>query len=178
VDHYAPTHELATPWRTRTLIVSGIAAAELLALVALAVVFLGKGWFQHERAAATRAAATKHAAAQAKTATTRPTTHHVTPPARPMLTRTQTGVLVLNGNGRDGAAGAEARLLRAHGYRVTAVGNAKRSDYAASIVMYRPGYGREAARLGHEFRIPIVSVVDGLLLSQLKGARAVLIVGK
>src|SRR5262249_44634554 len=42
VGHYAPVHDLSSPWRTRTLIASGIAAVELLALIALAVVLLGK----------------------------------------------------------------------------------------------------------------------------------------
>ena len=55
-----------------------------------------------------------------------------------MLTRAHTTLLVLNGNGQAGAAGAEARVLRVHGYKVAAVGNAKRSDYARSMVLYRP----------------------------------------
>jgi LytR cell envelope-related transcriptional attenuator len=177
MQHYAPTDDLSTPWRTRTLIVSGIAVAELLALIALAVVLLGKGWFQSERAAATKAAIAQQRADAAKPAPAKPKPKPAAP-AKPMLTKAQTSVLVLNGNGRDGAAGAEARTLRAHGYPVAAVGNAKRSDYAASIVMYRPGYPREAARLARELKIPIVGALDGVLLGQLKGAKAVLIVGK
>jgi hypothetical protein len=176
MQHYAPTHDLSTPWRTRTLIVSGIAVAELLALIALAVVLLGKGWFQNERAAATKAAIAQQRADAAKPAPSKPKPKPT--PAKPMLTKAQTSILVLNGNGRDGAAGAEARTLRAHGYPVAAVGNAKRNDYAASIVMYRPGYPREATRLARELKIPIVGALDGVLLSQLKGAKAVLIVGK
>jgi hypothetical protein len=180
VAHYAPPPELATEtWRTRTLIASTIAALELLALIAITVVVLGKGWFQHERAAS--AAAARHrSAGHATTARNRPakpTRPHV-PPARPMLTRAETGVLVLNGNGQNGAAGAEAGVLRADGYHVTGVGNAKRADYAASIVMYRPGYDREAARLARELHIPIVTALDGVLASQLKGAEALLIVGR
>ena len=176
--HYAPTPDLSTTWRTRTLIVSCVAVAELLALVAVGVVLLGKGWFQSERAAATRAAAAqKHAAAATKPPPAPAKTHRATAPAKPMLAKARTSVLVLNGNGRDGAAGAEAGALRSHGYPVAAVGNAKRNDYAASIVMYRPGYGREGRRLAREMKVPIVSPLDGVLLSQLKGAKAVLIVG-
>lgn len=177
MSHYAPTHDLSSPWRTRTMIVSGVAAAELLALIALAVVLLGKGWFQHERTAATRAAVAEHQAAAA----TKPAPkaeHHAIAPAKPLATRGQTGILVLNGNGQDGAAGAEARVLRAHGYPVRAVANAKRNDYATSIVMYRPGYDREAARLARDLKIPIVSALDGVVVSQLRGAKALLIVGK
>jgi LytR cell envelope-related transcriptional attenuator len=177
MQHYAPTHDLSSPWRTRTLIVSGIAVAELVALIGLAVVLLGKGWFQSERAAATKAAIAQHRADAARTRPA-PTKPKAAARAKRMLAKQQTSVLVLNGNGRDGAAGAEARILRAHGYPVAAVGNAKRTDYAASIVMYRPGYPREAARLARELKIPIVSALDGVFLSQLKGAKAVLIVGR
>lgn len=179
MQHYAPaTHELSSPWRTRTLIASAIAAVELLALVGLAIVLLGKGWFQHARAEA--AANARAASARTDTQTKTPPSHtatNATSPAKPMLTKARTGVLVLNGNGRNGAAGAEARVLRTHGYHVTAVGNAKRNDYAVSMVMYRPGYGREAQRLAHELHIPIVSVIDGVLATQLKGAEELLIVG-
>jgi hypothetical protein len=95
-----------------------------------------------------------------------------------MVSRAQSRVLVLNGNGQDGAAGAEARVLRAHGYSVAAVGNAKRTDYATSIVMYSPGYSREARRLARDVGVGIVAALDGLQLSQLKGARLVLVRGR
>jgi LytR cell envelope-related transcriptional attenuator len=182
MDQYALAHELEThTWRTRTMVVSTIAAAELVALIALGVVLLGKGWFQHERA--TRVAQAKHEAAATATKTdaktTRPVvTHKPAPPPKPLLTRARTSVLVLNGNGQNGAAGAEAAVLRQHGYPIAAVGNAKRNDYAASIVMYRPGYDREARRLARDLKIPIVSALDGVLTSQLKGARLLLIIGK
>jgi hypothetical protein len=163
-------------------IVSGIAAVELVALVALGVVLLGKGWFQHERAArvaqAKQAAAATAQADQKTDAKPPVTQHRLAPPAKPLLTRARTTVLVLNGNGQNGAAGAEASGLRAHGYRVTSVGNAKRNDYAASIVMYRPGYDREARRLARDVKIPIVSALDGVRVSQLQGARLLLIIGR
>jgi hypothetical protein len=182
VSNYAPTQPLAAhTWRTRTYIVSGIAGIELLALIAVAIVLLGRGWFEHERAnrvAQTRAQQAAAAAkADAKPARPAPT-HHSSAPAKPLLTRARTTVLVLNGNGRDGAAGAEASVLRAHRYSVTEVGNAKRNDYAASIVMYRPGYDREARRLSQDLKIPIVSPLDGVRASQLHGARLLLIIGK
>jgi hypothetical protein len=181
VDHYAPTHDLAQPWRTRTLIVTGIAAVELLALVAVGVVLLGKGWFQHARANAAPKTA-QSAAHHATPAALRPTAPAAKPkivlPPRPLVTRAQTGLLVLNGNGQSGAAGAEARALRAHGYPVVAVGNAKRNDYAASIVMYGPGYGREAQRLARDVGIKVVTALDGLLPGQLKGAKLMIILGR
>jgi hypothetical protein len=181
VDHYAPTHDLAQPWRTRTLIVTGIATVELLALVAVGVVLLGKGWFQHARASAapeTAQRAAHHAAPAAPKPSTPAAKAKIVLPARPMVARAQTGLLVLNGNGQSGAAGAEARALHAHGYPVVAVGNAKRNDYAASIVMYRPGYGREAQRLARDVGIPVVTALDGLLPGQLKGAKLMIILGR
>jgi len=104
--------------------------------------------------------------------------HKPASPVTPLLTRARTSVLVLHRNGQAGAAGAEATRLRQHGYPVAGVGNAKRNDYAASIVMYRPGYDREARRLARDLKIPIVSALDGVLTSQLKGARLLLIIGK
>lgn len=183
MQHYAPTHDLTThQWRTRTLIVSAIAAVELVALIAVGVAVLGKGWFQsHATNAAQRRPAhhaTKTPPAAAKPDEKPAARPHSVAPAKPMLAKSRTGVLILNGNGQSGAAGSEARVLRAHGYPVTAVGNAKRNDYAASIVMYRPGYAREAHRLARELGVPIVSTLDGLQLSQLKGARLTLIVGR
>ncbi len=179
VDHYAPTHDLAQPWRTRTLIVTGIATLELVVLVAVGVALLGKGWFQHAHAAAAQSA-THHAAPAAGPKPSPPakTALRISAPARPMMPRGHTGLLVLNGNGLGGAAGAEARALRAHGYPVVGVANAKRADYAASIVMYRPGYEREARRAAHDVGIPIVTALDGVLPSQLRSAKLLIIVGK
>ncbi len=181
MDHYAPTHDLAPPWRTRTLIVTGIAAVELIALVAVGVVLLGKGWFQHARTTAapsTAQRAAHHAASTASKPSTPAAGPKIVTPARPLISRAHTGLLVLNGNGHDGAAGAEARTLHAHGYPVMAVGNAKRKDYAASIVMYRPSYSREARRLARDVGIPVVTPLDGVLPSQLKGAKLMIILGK
>src|SRR5690349_16590902 len=149
------------------MIVSAVAATELVALIAVGVLVFGKSWFQHARASAADQRATQH------TATTRgakPTASgarpqpkpHAETPATPMLSRARTSLLVLNGNGRDGAAGAEARALRADGYTVSAIGNAKRNDYAASMVMYRPGLQREARRLAHDLKIPIITGLDGI----------------
>jgi hypothetical protein len=181
MDHYAPTHDLAQPWRTRTLIVTGIAAAELVALVAVGVVLLGKGWFQHTGATPAQRTAQRSAHHTAPVAR-RPSAPAANPrtalPARPMVTRAQTGLLVLNGNGQSGAAGAEAGVLHAHGYPIVAVGNAKRNDYATSIVVYRPGYGREARRLARDVGIPVVTPLDGLIPSQLKGAKLMIILGR
>jgi len=161
------------------MIVSAVAAVELVALVAVGVLVLGKGWFQHARAsAAAKPAHHATAAAHITKSAAAPARPHRTAPAKPMLMRAQTNVLVLNGNGRDGAAGTEAQALRSHGYKIASVGNATRNDYAASIVMYRPGFQREAQRLARDTGIPIVSALDGMQPSQLRGAKLAVIVGK
>jgi hypothetical protein len=86
-------------------------------------------------------------------------------------------VIVLNGNGRTGAAGAEAQRLRGKGYPIRRVGNASRSDYATSIVMYAPGYRAEGFRLGRDTGIRMVTPIDGLRPSALRGAKLALILG-
>ena len=175
VDHYAPSspEALIRPWRMATMVAIGIAAIELLALAGLGAVYFSKHWFSDARATADKPAVTKpHRAAPVTLAPQAPAPH-----AHPILTRTRTTLLVLNGNGQAGAAGAEARVLRVHGYKVAAVGNAKRSDYARSMVLYRPGYEREAQRLAHDVRIPIVSVLDGVRPGEIKNAKLAIILG-
>ena len=52
--------------------------------------------------------------------------------------------MVLNGNGRTGAAASAASRVRSRGYRVGTVGNASSTDFARSLVMYKPGFAGEA----------------------------------
>ena len=72
------------------------------------------------------------------------------------------------------AAAAAEQVL---GYRIGGARNAERSDYAASIVMFRPGYRPEALRLAHDLGVRLVTPLDGLLPSQLHGAQLALIIG-
>ncbi len=95
----------------------------------------------------------------------------------PNLARAETSVLVLNGGGRSGAAAAQAASLEARGYTIGAVGNAPRSDYTRSLVMYRKGFAAEAARLAKDARLKIVGPLDGLRARDLKGAHVVLVIG-
>jgi len=149
------------------MIATAVAAVELVALVAVGVILLGKSWFTHERAnAVQQARASSHSQAHPKPAATKP-------PAA----RAKTPIMVLNGNGQNGAAGAEAKILRVLGYPIAAVGNATRSDYGHDIAMYLPGYAREATRLAHDEQIPVVAPLDGLQPSQLRGAKIALIIG-
>ncbi len=131
---------LIRPWRRATIVASLIAAVELVALVGAGFVVLAKPLAHEVR---------KQAEARAFQPAPKPA-----PPAKkakkaaaPTLTRSQTGVLVLNGNGRTGAAAAGAARLHRFGYVIAGTGNAPRHDYATSVVMYRAGFGPEARRL-------------------------------
>jgi hypothetical protein len=156
----------ASRWRTATFVVSAVAALELAALVAIGVAALGRSVAHHVRDAA-------YANAAAVPAPPKPA-----PAAKPRLTRAQTRVLVLNGSGVAGAAGAEADVLRAHGYRIASVGNADEPSSAArTVVMYRRGYRGEAARLARDVKARIVTPLDGMRRGALLGAQVVVVVG-
>jgi hypothetical protein len=155
------------PWRAATLVVGAIATVELVALIGIGAVHL----------------APKHAVAQAPA-----TTPHVarniahlakvaTPPSHPLRARTSVRVLILNGNGVQGAATTEAARLQAAGYRIGGAANAQRHDYAQSMVLYVPGWIKEARRLAHDTGIRLVAPVDGLRGAALKHAQAVVILG-
>src|SRR4051812_46635624 len=97
------------------------------------------------------------------------------PPAK--HTRSHTGVFVLNGNGRNGAASTEASRLSGIGYRVSGKGDAKRTDYATSVVMYRRGWEPEGRRLANDLRVKVVGPLDGMSTSALHGAQLVVVLG-
>ena len=93
------------------------------------------------------------------------------------LGRTKVTVLVLNGNGRQGAAAATASRVSRRGYKIGGVANAPSSDFTRSLVMYRRGFEGEGRRLARDLGIGIVGPLDGLRTSQLHGANAVVVVG-
>jgi LytR cell envelope-related transcriptional attenuator len=163
--------DLVRPWRTATVIAVGVAVVELIVILVAGVALLAKPVAKQVQSAA---AARDPLAVRPKP-----------PPPRaareaadtPVLPRDETSVLVLNGNGRTGAAADAASRLHRVGYIVGGVGNAPRPDYGRSVVMYRPGYRREALRLGRDLKIKIVGPLDGLRLKQLFGAHLALVVG-
>ena len=93
------------------------------------------------------------------------------------LPRRKVKVVVLNGNGRRGAAASTASRVQGKGYRIGLVANAPSHDYAASLVMYRRGFEGEARRLASDLGVHVVSPLDGMRPEQLHGAHAVLILG-
>jgi LytR cell envelope-related transcriptional attenuator len=165
--------ELAVrPWRTATLVVAGIAALELVLLVMIGGALLAKPGHPARNAAPAKAKAvsTTHASRKAPVKATK-----AVPAAE--LPRRKVTVLVLNGNGRQGAAAAAASRVQHRGYRIGLVANAPSHDYATSLVMYRPGFQGEARRLARDLGVKVVSPLDGVRPGQLHGAQAVLILG-
>ena len=93
------------------------------------------------------------------------------------VSRARTGVFVLNGNGRNGAASAAAANLSALGYRVPGKGNAARQDYATTVVMYKRGYEAEGRRLAHDLHVHVVGPLDGMRPSALHGGKLAIVLG-
>ena len=167
MDHSLPAPDAVRPWRTATLVATGFAALELVILLVIAVVALGRPLAHH--VAATRAAGAASSAPA----------HRIATPAagKPKLARGSVEVEILNGNGRQGAAASEASTVRGLGYVVGNVGNAARADYSRSVVMYRRGYRAEGLRLGRDLGIKAVGPLDGLHTSDLMGAHLAVVIG-
>ena len=70
-----------------------------------------------------------------------------------MLKRGDTSVLVLNGNGIGGAAARTAEQIRGKHYLIAAPETPPSTDFPRSIIMYRPGFKREAQRLAKDFGV-------------------------
>jgi len=177
-------------WRTATIVVAGIAALELMLLVMLAGALVAKP--EHRaRTAAPAVTKTKTATAKKKPTTaahaaaaTKRANGSKAQPARSAkaataaeLPRRKVTVLVLNGNGRQGAAAAAASRVSRRGYRIGLVANAPSHDYPTSLVMYRPGFRGEARRLARDLGVRVVGPLDGVRPARLHGAQAVLILG-
>jgi hypothetical protein len=151
-------------WRKATIVVTVFAALELVALAGLGMALLGNPLSRHLKAEAASAAAPR--------VRTGPTVL----PTKTTLARDETSVIVLNGNGRAGAASIAADRVSARGYLVASVGNARESS-PRSLVMYRRGYAAEGQRLAHDLHLKLVTPLDGMRTSQLMGAHLVLIIG-
>jgi hypothetical protein len=165
--------ELAVrPWRTAAVLVALVAAVELVLLIVLGGALLAKP----EPTA--RRPAPKAAVAAAATAAVRtPAAVRKTKVARAELPRRKVRVVVLNGNGRQGAAAAAAARVSHRGYRIGDVGNAPRLDDPRSLVMYRRGFEGEGRRLARDLGVTVVGPLDGMRPAQLHGAHAVFILG-
>jgi hypothetical protein len=161
------------------MIAAALAAFELVLLVLITIAFLGTSVLGGEggaieqkvraEAAAPKGEAAPAAAAGKKTASpTEPT---------PKLARAETSVMILNGNGIQGAAAQATEEIRRFAYLITGTGNAPRTDFARSLVMYRPGFEGEAERLARDLGIGRVAPLDGMRPADLQGAQVALVVG-
>jgi LytR cell envelope-related transcriptional attenuator len=168
VEYSLPRLEpVAQRWRTATLVAAGVAAVELVVIIVITLALVGRGASAH----------TRHTPSAALPAAER--SRLTTAPAgATKLPRAKTYVVVLNGNGRTGAAGMMASLVRARGYKIATVGNAPRNDYARSMVMYRPSFRAEAARLARDMHIRVVGPLDGLARGRLGRAQTAIVVGR
>jgi len=160
VEHAVPFPDFR--WRTAAIVAAGVAALELVGLIVVGTVALGHTVTRH----GARAAVASHQ----PPAVSKPVRHAAIP-------RTKTRIVVLNGNGQAGAAGAEADAIRARGYKISAVGNAPRPSQGPTLVMYRPGFAAEAHRLARDTGIGLVSALDGLKPSSLRRAQLVIVLG-
>ncbi len=156
MEHVQP-FDRPFPWRAAALAAAVIALAELTALLVLGGVRLFP----------------VHHAATARRSVTTPVDKPAVGPLRP---RSRVSVLVLNGNGVPNAAGDEASQLLAKGYHRTDAADAP-TTYARSLVLFRPGWEREAKRLANDAGIPTVTPLDGSLPRAVAGYRLVLILG-
>jgi hypothetical protein len=162
VDHPLSSY---SAWRTRALVASAVAGLELVALLGLAVAAVGPTIVgEFEGAARAHELAPKPAPARGN--------------ARPLLERSDTSVVVLNGNGISGAASTSAHRVRELSYVVAAVGNSPRRNEGRTVVMYRPGFDREGKRLADDLGLKLVGPLDGLRGPDLMGAHLALVVGR
>jgi hypothetical protein len=177
MEHSLPALELSRPWRRAVIVASAVALLELGLIVLLLAALVGGPVAERlgrETAAAPAAAAAAPAAASAQGA--RPA-RPAAPAETPILPRTETAVLVLNGNGRTGAAGRAGAEIKGRGYVVAGVGNAPRKDYRRTLVMYRPGKEREAKRLAKDLGGGVVAPLDGITARDLLGAHVAVVLG-
>jgi LytR cell envelope-related transcriptional attenuator len=159
VEHVHPL-DRPFPWRAAALAAAAVALAELTALLALA----GAHLFHLHHAAAAPPSATTPARHVAKTV------------VNPLRSRSRVSVLVLNGNGVSGAAGTEATRLLSRGYRRAVPADAP-GAYAQSVVLFRPGWQREAQRLARDAGIRAATPLDVRLPRSDRGYQVVLILG-
>ncbi len=151
--------ETARPWPRLAIAAAAIAGLELVALLVIALAFIAKPFADD--------AASKAQAEQAK-------------PAGQLEPRTETQVLVLNGNGRAGAAATAAKQVRRLEYPVVGVADASRRNFERTIVMYRQDARPEAVRLARDLGLPAKRAVplDGMRAKDLLGADLAIILGR
>ncbi len=173
MDHpLAAPDALVRPWRLAAYIAGAVAVAELLLLVVI-----GGGTLVGTISDRVQLAATERALAPSPPASPAAATRKRTAVPAAKAPRGRTVVMVLNGNGRTGAAASAASRVRDRGYRIGTVGNAPSTDYARSLVMYKPGFVGEGHRLAKDLGVTQIGPLDGVRARQLGRAQLVFILG-
>jgi hypothetical protein len=169
-------HDLVRPWKRATVVASLVAALELALLIGAGLLLVAKPL---SHAIRNQAIAVKSAppAAPVQSKELKQAIRRAKAPAGHARPRSDVRIMVLNGNGQAGAAGDEAARLKHLGYRVTGAGNARRQDYASSVVMYEDGWRAEGMRLAKDLGVKVVGPLDGVRPSALHGGRLLVIVG-
>ena len=171
MDHPLPAPDaLIRPWRTAAYVAVAVAAVELLLLL-----LIGGGELAGWASDRVQLAAEKHALAPVKQAH-RTVARKPAPTPAAKRARSNTVVLVLNGNGRTGAAASAASRVHSRGYKIGTVTNAPEL-VPRSIVMYKPGFAGEGKRLGNDLGVKLVTPLDGMRAKDLGRAQVVFILG-
>jgi hypothetical protein len=159
------------------LVATAVAVVELIALVGVGALVLARPLRHHPAAKSTAHAAAAPRSTLAVRATRAPVRKPAPIPSHPLRARGRVPVLVLNGNGVQGAAHAAAARLQSLGYPIGGTANAPRHDYSRSMVMFVPGYAKEARRLARDTGIRLVAPVDGLTPAALRASRLIVLLG-
>jgi hypothetical protein len=176
VEH--PT-SLSSPgtWRAAAILAAGVAALELVVIVVVVLAAFAKP-FSGDADIVAAVTPGKKAAKVEASKPADPAKKPTPAPAVAKLARNETSVIILNGNGIQGAADEAAGVVQSLRYLIAGTGNAPRTDFARSLVMYRPGYKGEAMRLAEDVRVRRVVPLDGMRAAELQGAHVALILGR
>jgi hypothetical protein len=172
VDHPLPAPDaLVRPWRTAAYVAVAVAVFELLLLL-----LIGGGKLTGFVADRIELAARDEVLAPQRQKAAKQVIRKPASAAVAKRPRSKTVIMVLNGNGRTGAAATAASRVQRRGYRIGEVTNAPRR-VSRSIVMYRPGFAGEGRRLGKDLGVRLVTPLDGMRGGQLGRAHVVFIIG-
>jgi hypothetical protein len=163
-----------SPWRNAAFVAATVATVELALLLVLGIFLFGRFFADEVEKASDPVTVARAAVEQVKEDAARA---QASGKAKPLLPKRETSVIVLNGNGIGGAAATAAERVRANNYLIAGTGNAPRSDFSRSLIMFRPGFEGEARRLGKDIGIRRVTPLDGLRPRELQGAHLAFVVG-
>jgi hypothetical protein len=170
-------HDLVRPWKRATVVASLVAAVELALLIGAGLLLVAKPLSHAIRKHAIEVKTAPAATVPTQSKQLKQAIKRTKAPAGHARPRSHVRIMVLNGNGHAGAAGDEAARLQHLGYKVSGAGNARRQDYATSLVMYRDGWRAEGMRLAKDLGVKVVGPLDGVRSSALHGGELLVIVG-